>query len=333
MKNLFNIYHEFFNDGDVEKFANSLNGIGQDGEKFRKVEVLSEERINLTKAVYVYLLKYGFGYEFSEPTALYKGSVWSYLVNGPTHQGLTVATKEMENLVDFLSIPNNFAPFIYVDSVDNGRIYYDGSFHITDKISEVEIVAVIRDAVGMLFYKLPMTDFNIRTKLLPKYATTGRMMQAVMYSSIGTELCDSICIDAIRHNTLISEWCMNYDTCWFDVTNQIDDGFVTMFREDSKTMVTCISTLYLGNFFITNMNAFKTLYENDLLSTIRFITRDVPVKLVKAGNAGDSKISNMPLTVPVFYDNDTECLVSDLVSENYIYHEVYKYNVGDVSQS
>ena len=174
----------------------------------------------------------------------------------------------------------------------------------------------------------PISDITSLKKLSYAYSRSGTIMEAVVFESLCEEWFQNIITDLALYGMTVQEWCGRFDGTWMDVTKQLADGFISICDPTNPKRVICISTMYPGEYFITNMLILKNIYETGYLSTVRFVDKKVPVQLVSK-NKNEKVIENRVIKVPVFTDESgEEALLSDLVSDDYVYHEIFWRNIG-----
>lgn len=321
MNNLFDAYHDFFDTGDMDKLISSLNSLGHSTDRLRSERKWSIDEVDCIKILALYIEKVGFEYKSKVPSI--PGDFYNSIKTSKTYARLTIGNTTISEIKETLLNDYNFNNI----EVNSDVVRFDGKFHFNN-IDISRFDEYLTAAIHLYLFGLPIDDLEIINKLKNKYITTGMVMQAVMYSEIGSELCDSICNLVNDFYVTVNDWCYRFDGVLFDVSNQICDGFVSIFNPENPTKVICVSTLYFGKYFITNMNAFKELYESDLLSTVRFTNKSVKVQSVVNGKLGD--IRERIVEVPVFSDDGEEFLVSDFVNDNYVYNELFLNDVGRI---
>lgn len=319
MNNMFDAYHQYYTTGDMNNLIESLKSLGNSTEHLTLEKMWTQDEIDCIKVLALYINNIGFSYEGKNP--FIRGDFHTSLKSVPAYVRLTIGETTVNDIKQSLISDINF------NNVEVGSefVRFDGKFYFGN-IDKSKFDEYLTAAVHLYLFGLPFNNLDIILKLKNKYMTTGMIMQSVMYTEIGTELCNKICSAVYNFNTTVEDWCHTFDGVWFDVSNQVSDGFVSIFNPESASKVVCVSTLYLGKYFITNMNAFKELYEMDLLSTIRFANRNVKVQSVVNGKLGD--IKERLVEVPIFVEDGEDYLVSDLVNEDYVYNELVLNDVG-----
>lgn len=319
MNNMFDAYHQYFTTGDMNNLIESLKSSGNSTDNLTLEKMWTNDEIECIKILAMYINNVGFSYEGRNPYI--RGDFHTSLKSSPTYLRLTIGDTTVNDIKQSLISDSNFNNI----ELGNDFVRFDGKFYFGN-IDKSKFDEYLTAAIHLYLFGLPIDDLEIINKLKNKYITTGMIMQSVMYSEIGTELCNKICSLVHKFNMTVEDWCYNFDGVWFDISNQISDGFISIFNPDSASKVVCVSTLYLGKYFITNMNAFTELYERDLLSTIRFANRNVRVQSVVNGKLGD--IKERLVEVPIFVEDGDDYLVSDLVNEDYVYNELVLNDVG-----
>lgn len=322
MINLFEAYSKFFNSGSIEEMKSNLISCDSDSGWLYSAQSMHEEYVNAVKLYATYLDEFGIDARFSRGINAGK-NIRDILISSEPYVRLTVGVQDIDSLVDAMMNPVN----VPIQEFNADKTFFDGKLHF--EIDEpVDMSSFLRDVASQFVFGIMLSDMLIISQLKSRYILSGQIMQAAMYSLIGTDICRKLCVDAIRSGISIGDWCTSFDGIWFDVSGQLSDGFVTIFNPQNPKKVSCISTLYSGKYFTTNMVVFKELYEGGFLGSIRFVDKVVPVQTYVSGKPAN--VVNKQLNVPVFYDNDNEVLVSDFTSPDYIYNEVFYTDVGRI---
>lgn len=327
MKNVFESYNSFFNNGNLKGLSSDLQSAGSEVDSVLCCEPMTQQYIDTINVMAAYMSEYKFSSKFT--TSLVKDSdAHEALRQSPPFMRLTFNEKNIMDIVEDLMKPNEFPKINMFEATGEDDVaYFDGEFHVPE-FNNDELKNILRDAVCVYMFGMPISNLSILPQLKRLYILSGQVMQAVMYISIGTDICNQLCIDAEKYGITIQEWCSRFDNIWFDVSNQVADGFITVFNPTKLQKLICVSTLYIGKYFITNMSVFQQLYEKDTLHTIRFADKEVPVlSMVNGKPAGTT---NRIVNVPVYYDGDEELLVSDLIDANYVYNELFINDIGRV---
>lgn len=318
--NLFTVYHEFFNEQDAEKLIKELNELNVDHDWTDNLVMMSNEYIDSVKLLASYLTTEGFSLKYKNGAKA--GSyIYDDIVKSQPFLRLAFSETAINSIVDSL-VEGDLPTMEFMHS----KCLFDGKLRLS--ISKPENIRdFVYDGFMTFLIGFPLRSYEAYEQIKLSYILSSSMSPAILYENIGKPWLNQVLVDMYRFGMDAATWCMLFDGTWFDLSNQIGDSFISMFNPKKATEVTCISQLYIGDYFVTNMLTFKHLYEEDLLDTIKFTDRKVNVQSMdKTGKLGD--IKQKTLRVPVYYEDGEEYLVSDLISEDFVYNEVFSHDIG-----
>lgn len=306
MNNIIEIYNDFYMSGDVEKFNDSLKEIGVDsplGTDFKKLE---EKVIRAINCIVTYLDNYGLDIELANG-----GYLTDMISKERSELRFAIDDNMVDMMLDMMLSKDSFPNIKFGCSVT--QFNEEFMFEVTEQdISKKDLMfkALMTFIIGF-----PIESVEDLTLLRNAYIGTNGLVQAIGFISLRQDWFNRLLRCMASYGMSFMNWCIWFDGSWFDIRNQISSGFVTLPKDigGNVSFVVCVSTLYLGEYFICSYRMFTVMYNNNLLGTIRFVDKEVPVE------NEDGSVINKVVLVPVYYKDTEEHLVSEIADKHYVY--------------
>ena len=314
MKNILNIYNDFYRSGNLEELIKSLDKIGQDTSRFKGVKMMPKKVISAVNCIVAYLENFGLDLKVNN------GQYLTDLISKEKSEMRFIVTEQIYNTIVNTILDGNFPEVKFGQHMTQ----FNEVFMLEINENDISFEELVRKSVMVYLIGLPMSSFDTYEKLKRAYFDVNGVMQAIGYVAIKEEWFNNMLLDLASFGLSLSRWCVWFDGSWIDVSNQFNSGFITIPKiEDGKLMfVVCTSTLYIGEYFLTSYRIFNILYNNRFLETIRFVDKEVSV----ADDNG--RVSNKIVSIPVYTENSDEHFVSEIAGSDFVYFEQALRDVG-----
>lgn len=306
MNNIVQIYNDFYMKGDIESFINSLDAISVDTSVFKNRQSITEKQLNAINCIVSYLEIYGLDIQTSD------GRYLTDLVSNERSELRFVITQD---LIDVMLSEMSDSKSFPAMKFGCNTTQFNERFMFEIYEEEFKSENIMYKSLMTYIIGFPADSMESIAKLKSEFVSLDGMTEAVGFVNIGEDWFNNILIQMYNFGVSFMDWCTWFDGMWFDISNQLSSGFVTLPRESSSGVdfVVCISTLYIGEYFICSYRMFTVLYNNDFLSTIRFADKEVCVE------HEDGSVTSKVVLVPIYFDGNEEHLVSEIVDKNFVY--------------
>lgn len=319
MSSIFETYNSFFNNCDADIMKEEMSKLSSNAD-FLDVNIIDYKEMCAYRLVSAYLERYGLNCTFASGSNAGKNIV-ATLIHNYSYMRFNVRESDINAMVDAMHDSTKFPAM----SFSNNSTIYDGVLRF--EVSEDRKEEILKHGAEMFVFGFVVSDYSAVWKLRTRYLTTLNTAQAAIYTSIGLDWLNTVVADIYRSGLSVAEWCCTIDGCFVDVNNQISEGVIAIPCGNDASSLICISAIYIGEYFIISGDIFTMLYQHNLLRTVKFAQRKVSVISIDKATGRHGEIKDRIITVPVFYDDGDEKLLSDLVSSVFCYHEIFTHDL------